>query len=33
MSKNLSSERKRGYNQMSEPMEFENQGMQREKEL
>ena len=29
MSKNLSSERKRGYNQMSEPMEFENQGMYR----
>jgi len=25
MSKNLSTERKRGYNQMSEPMEFENQ--------
>ena len=30
MSKNLSTERKRGYNQMSEPMEFENQGMQKE---
>jgi len=28
MSKNLSTERKRGYNQMSEPMEFENQGIQ-----
>ena len=30
MSKNLSTERKRGYNQMSEPMEFENQGMHRD---
>jgi len=29
MSKNLSTERKRGYNQMSEPMEFENQGIQK----
>ena len=33
MSKNLSTERKRGYNQMSEPMEFENQGMQRETKI